>query len=149
MTQTLNVALPTAINPPALYDPTPNSYSHLVIAPPNVRWLFVAGQGGEDEHGSLAPDFAAQLQRCLQNLRIALAAGDATLQQVTKLTVLVVDHDETRLSLISAALRAAWAGSPAPACTLIPVPRLALDGMLIEIDATACIGAGQPTGGAA
>jgi enamine deaminase RidA (YjgF/YER057c/UK114 family) len=34
-------------------------------------------------------------------------------------------------------LRAIWGDHPAPACTLIPVPRLALDGMLFEIEATA------------
>ncbi|MEH6565437.1 MAG: RidA family protein [Halopseudomonas sp.] len=145
MTQTLNSLFSTAINPPALYDPTPNGYSHVVVAPLNARWLFVAGQGGEDQHGSLASGFQPQLQRCLHNLRIALAAGGATLQQVTKLTVLVVDHDEARLSLIASALRDAWADKPAPACTLIPVPRLALDGMLIEIDATACVGPNQTT----
>lgn len=139
MTQVFSNQLPTAINPPGLYDPTANGYSHLVITPSDVRWLFVAGQGGENAQGELAEGFAAQLQCCLQNLRLALAAGGATLQHVARLTVLVVDHDEQRLATISQTLRQAWTGSSTPACTLIPVPRLALDGMLIEIDATACI----------
>jgi enamine deaminase RidA (YjgF/YER057c/UK114 family) len=34
-------------------------------------------------------------------------------------------------------VRSLWPDGAAPACTLIPVPRLALDGMLIEIEATA------------
>ena len=57
--------------------------------------------------------------------------------------MLVVDHSEARLALISAALAKAAQGNPAPACTLIPVPRLALDGMLIEIDAVACLPANE------
>ena len=51
--------------------------------------------------------------------------------------MLIVDHSEERLHIFGAALKAAWDDNPAPACTLIPVPRLALDGMLFEIEATA------------
>ena len=131
----------SAINPAELYDPTPNGYSHVVIAPANARWIFVAGQGGEDASGLLTEGFSAQLQRCLNNLRIALAAAGASLQHVLRLTVLVVDHDQQRLDVIGEALRKAWGDYCTPACTLIPVPRLALDGMLVEIDATACISA--------
>ncbi len=54
-----------AINPPGLYDPTPNGYSHLMLTPTNVRWLFVAGQGAEDVSGRLPDDFADQLTHCL------------------------------------------------------------------------------------
>jgi len=143
MNQPVTSQLPTAINPTGLYDPTANGYSHLMIAPGDSRWLFVAGQGGEDALGELATEFSAQLQRCLQNLRIALVAGGASLQQVVKLTVLVVNHDAQRLKEISDALREAWAGNATPACTLIPVAQLALEGMLIEIDATACVNAAE------
>ena len=73
-----------AINPAELYDPRPNGYSHVVIAPANARWIFVAGQGGEDASGLLAKGFNSQLQRCLSNLRIALAAADASLQHVVR-----------------------------------------------------------------
>lgn len=132
-----------AINPPGLYDPTPNGYSHLMLTPTNVRWLFVAGQGAEEVSGILPDDFADQLTHCLSNLQYALAAGGAHFSQVVKLTVLVVDHSEARLALISAALAKAAGDNPAPACTLIPVPRLALDGMLIEIDAVACLPASE------
>jgi enamine deaminase RidA (YjgF/YER057c/UK114 family) len=128
---------PSFINPPGLYDPGPNGYSHVVVAEAPARWIFVAGQGGEDISGNLSSDFATQVQQALQNLVTALTAADAVLGDVVKLTVLIVDHSEERLGILSRALGAAWSGRPAPACTLIPVPRLALDGMLFEIDATA------------
>jgi len=128
-------------NPSGLYDPQPNGYSHIAVAEGPVRTVFIAGQGGEDAHGVLAAGFAAQVQQALANLQTALAAAGARPGDVAKLTVLIVDHTEERLALFGQALKALWADAPLPACTLIPVPRLALDGMLFEIDATAVLSA--------
>lgn len=125
------------VNPPGLYDPTPNGYSHLALTQGPLRWLLAAGQGGEDASGALPAGFEAQLQQCLNNVQTVLAAGGAGLGDVLRLRVLIVDHDERRLAQLGAALRALWGDAPMPACTLIPVPRLALDGMLVEIEATA------------
>jgi len=125
------------INPATLYDPRPNGYTHVVIAEAPARLVYIAGQGGEDVNGVLSEDFATQVAQALANLRAALQAAGATLAQVAKVTALVVDHDEARLAVFSTALRAAWGDAPPPACTLVPVPRLALDGMLFEIEATA------------
>jgi len=127
------------LNPPGLYDPQPNGYSHLAVVQGAARTVHVAGQGGEDAQGRLAEGFAAQVDQALANLRTALGAAGAELKDVAKLTVLVVDHSEERLRSFGQALMAAWAGAPTPACTLIPVPRLALDGMLFEIDALAYV----------
>lgn len=127
------------INPPGLYDPRPNGYSHVVVAEAPARIIYIAGQGGESIDGVLSESFEAQVQQALANLQTALAAADAKLTDVAKVTALIVDHSEARLAIFSGALRAMWGDHPAPACTLIPVPRLALDGMLFEIEATAVI----------
>jgi len=129
--------LPLFINPPRLYDPRSNGYSHVAVARSPARFIYVAGQGGEDASGALSPDFAAQVAQALCNLRTALAAAGAEPCDVVRLVVLVVDHSEARLAVLSRALTAAWGDEPPPTCTLIPVPRLALDGMLFEIEATA------------
>ncbi|MCU6497907.1 RidA family protein [Rugamonas sp. A1-17] len=123
------------INPTGLYDPRPNGYSHVVVAEAPARIIYIAGQGGEDVNGMLSESFEAQVMQALANLRTALASVDAKLSDVAKVTALIVDHSEARLAIFSSALRAAWGEHPAPACTLIPVPRLALDGMLFEIEA--------------
>jgi len=69
-----------------------------------------------------------------------LAAVGATPEQVVKITVLSVDHDERKQKLISAARNKMWSDDLIkPASTLIPVPRLAGDGMLFEIDAVVAI----------
>jgi enamine deaminase RidA (YjgF/YER057c/UK114 family) len=125
------------INPIGLYDPRPNGYTHVVVAPTPARMIYVAGQGGENAAGELDPDFGAQVGQALRNLQLALTAVDASLAHVVKISVLIVDHSAARLAVLSSALREAWGERPAPACTLIPVARLALDGMLFEIEATA------------
>lgn len=125
------------INPVQLYDPRPNAYTHVVTANTPARIVQIAGQGGEDATGRLATGFAAQVTQALANLEAALAAADAAFSDVVKITVLIVDHDADRLAIFGRALGAAWGVHPPPACTLIPVTRLALDGMLFEIDAMA------------
>ncbi|MDH0340682.1 RidA family protein [Chromobacterium haemolyticum] len=131
-------AIPFSLsNPAGLYDPAPNAYSHLAIVNSGCRMLLVAGQGGENAAGELADGFEAQVRQALANLRTALAAGGTDLAHVAKLTVLIVDHSEARLQAFGALLSAAWGALPTPTYTLIPVPRLALDGMLFEIEATA------------
>ena len=138
-----NPASFTHINPEGLYDPRPNGYSHVVVAPLSGRTVYASGQGGENLAGELSPNFAAQLGQALANMRIALEACGATVHDVVRLTLLVVDHSEARLALWTEAARRVWGDAPTPGCTLIPVPRLALDGMLIEVEATAVVVAGQ------
>jgi len=132
------------VNPAGLYDPSVNGYSHVAIAEDPARLVFVAGQGAEDVHGTLAPDFESQVRQALGNLETALAAAGASFADVAKLTVLVVDHDQAKHAVVAAELARAWAGTPPPACTLVPVPRLALDGMLFEVDATAVLRGARP-----
>lgn len=130
---------PTFINPVGLYDPRPNAYSHVAIADTPARLIYIAGQGGETEDGELSPDFARQVHQALRNLRIALNAAEASVDKVVKLTLLIVDHSQEKLPIVSHQLKEIWGEYPLPACTLIPVTRLALDGMLFEIDATAVV----------
>ncbi|WP_231118269.1 RidA family protein [Lysobacter silvisoli] len=126
-------------NPAGLYDPAPNGYSHLAAVSGAARWLLVAGQGGESADGRLDPDFRAQVRQALANLKTALASAGAGPADVAKLTVLIVDHSLERLQVFGSELALAFGDGPKPACTLIPVPRLALDGMLFEVEAMAAL----------
>ncbi|KWR89593.1 RidA family protein [Cupriavidus sp. IDO] len=129
----------TFINPPGLYDPRPNGYSHVAVAEGPGRIVYIAGQGGEDAAGGLSTDFHRQVSQAMKNLKVALDAAGADVGDVARLTVLVVDHSMDRLKIFGTALREMWGDRPTPACTLIPVPRLALDNMLFEIEATAVL----------
>ena len=132
------------INPAGVYDPAPNGYTHVVVAAQSGRPGYAAGPGGAHRAGERAPDFATQLAQALDNMRRVLEAAGATVHDVARLTLLVVDHSEARLALWTEAAQRVWGDAPTPACTLIPVPRLALDGMLVEVEATAVVTPAQP-----
>lgn len=127
------------INPEGLYDPAPNGYSHIASVVAGSRLVFIAGQGGETEDGKLTPDFRLQVRQALRNLAIAVTVAGARLSDIAKLTVLIVDHSEQRLLVFGEELALALGAGPKPACTLVPVPRLALDGMLFEVEAVAVL----------
>jgi len=124
----------TIINPPMLGDPTPNGYSTAVIVPAGARVAYISGQGGFDGTGGLSPDFATQVTQAYANLGTAIAALGARPDQVARLTVYVVDHDMTKLGVLTQAVTSMF-GSTLPAQTLVPVPRLAVDPMLFEVEA--------------
>lgn len=129
----------TLSNPAGLFDPAPYGFSHVATLAPGARVVVLAGQGGENEAGELPGDFRAQVRQALDNLRTALASADATLEDVAKLTFLIVDHSEERLHILGNELDRAWGETMKPTATLIPVPRLALDGMLFEVEALAVL----------
>lgn len=123
------------INPNELASPSHYGFTNVVIVPANRTMIFIAGQGGRDNQGNLG-DFETQLKQAFNNLRTALAAAGATPEDVVKITVLSVDHDAKKQELISAERNKMWSDELIkPASTLIPVPRLASEGMLFEIDA--------------
>ena len=124
----------TIVNPPTLGDPTPNGYSTAVIVPANARIAYISGQGGQDGTGGLSSDFAAQVEQAYANLGAALEGIGARPDQVAKLTVFVVDHDMSKLAVLTQKVTAMF-GDRLPAQTLVPVPRLAIDPMLFEVEA--------------
>lgn len=124
----------THINPPRLGDPTAHGYSTAVIVPAGARMAYISGQGGHDEMGALSPDFAMQVKQAYANLGTALDALAAKPDQVAKLTVFVVDHDVTKLDVLTRNVREMF-GDTLPAQTLIPVSGLAIDAMLFEVEA--------------
>lgn len=124
----------TIVNPQNLYDPTPNGYSTAVIVPSEGRLAYISGQGGQDSSGALSPDFAVQVEQAYANLRTALDALGARPDQVAKLTIFVVDHDMSKLEVLTSNVKKMF-GAALPAQTLVPVPKLAIDPMLFEVEA--------------
>jgi enamine deaminase RidA (YjgF/YER057c/UK114 family) len=116
------------------YDPTPNGYSTAVIMPREARVAYISGQGGQDSTGALSPDFAVQVEQAYANLRTALEGIGAKPDQVAKLTVFVVDHDMSKLEVLTRNVKKMF-GKALPAQTLVPVPKLAIDPMLFEVEA--------------
>jgi enamine deaminase RidA (YjgF/YER057c/UK114 family) len=126
------------VNPPGLYDPRHNGYSHLALFPKGWRIILPAGQGGETEDQVLSDDFATQLKQAVKNTEIVLAAAGAKISDVAKFTLYVVDHNKEKFRIIRDEFSLVW-GDRKPAWTLAPVPALALEGMLVEIDVMAVV----------
>jgi enamine deaminase RidA (YjgF/YER057c/UK114 family) len=126
------------VNPPGLYDPAPNGYSHLALFPPGWRIILPAGQGGETENEELSDDFATQFKQALANVETVLKAAGAKMSDVAKITLLIVNHNEEKFRVMTEEIERVW-GDNKPANTLIPVPALALNGMLVEIDVIAVV----------
>ena len=104
----LLVMIPTEIfaqtftNPPALFDPIPYGFSHVATVPADRKFVFVAGQGGEeDTTGKLSNDFRRQTQQALRNIETALRSQGLDMKAVVKVTTLVVEHDAEKLRIIT------------------------------------------------
>lgn len=125
-------------NPETLFDPTPFAFAHATSTSDHGRYVFISGQsGGQDLKHSLSKDFRTQVQFALLNLETVLKAYDLKPDDVLKITVLIVDHNQEKLAIWTEEMHKVWKNSKFPASTLIPVPRLALDDMLVEVDAIA------------
>ncbi|MCJ8154697.1 RidA family protein [Chryseobacterium sp. SSA4.19] len=125
-------------NPVGLFDPAPYAFSHSTMASVNGQYVFISGQsGGQGLKHQLSDDFRMQVKAALQNLITVLKTSDLTTDDVLKITILIVDHDQEKLKIWTEEMQKVWKNNQFPASTLIPVPKLALDGMLIEVDAIA------------
>lgn len=129
------------LNPPALAKP--EGFVHVSVAS-GSRLVFLAGQVSQNADGELvgSGDLAAQTTQALLNVGAALDSAGATLDDIAKLTIYVVDWDESKMeALIAGVGRAAeeLGAAPMVPTTLVPVPGLFEEGYLIELDATAVL----------
>ncbi|MGH7319629.1 MAG: RidA family protein [Candidatus Rokuibacteriota bacterium] len=100
--------------------------------------IYVSGQASLDVQGRLVGggDVVAQTRQVLENLKTALAAAGATLDDVVKVTVYLAHcADRPKVNEV----RQAYLGANKPASTLIGISEFAIEGMLVEIDAVAVI----------
>lgn len=122
-----------SINPEALH-PAPG-FSHITIAEPG-RVAYLAGQV------ALAPDFsiiggdslAEQTKAAMRNIETALKEINATWSDVVRRTIYTLQP--TQYETITAAIEEVQQSQEHPAQTIIGVTGLAVDGLLIEIEAT-------------
>jgi enamine deaminase RidA (YjgF/YER057c/UK114 family) len=125
-------------NPVNLHEP--RGYTH-AVAVEGGRTIFIAGQVAFDHDGNLVGpgDLGVQAAKALENLVAALAAAGATPADVVKLNTYVVNYKPADLPIIREARSRIFVDENLPASTLIGVQALALDGLLIESEASAVI----------
>ncbi|MEV6302092.1 RidA family protein [Actinoplanes sp. NPDC051861] len=104
----------------------------------HTRTLFCAGQTATDAAGRPCHegDMGAQLALSLDNLEAVLAGAGMSLADLVRLSVYTVDVDAllAHYGVLAARLGAAGVAPPA---TMLGVTRLAVPGLMVELEATA------------
>ncbi|HZS48464.1 MAG TPA: RidA family protein [Blastocatellia bacterium] len=124
------------INPSTMS--TPPGYTH-VVEVTGGRTIYIAGQVALDKSGTLVGpgDMHVQTRQVFENLKVALAAVNASFDNVVKLNIYTTDIKQL------AALREVRDNyvntKNPPASTAVEVKALARDGFMIEIEAIAAI----------
>ena len=126
------------INPPTLS--TPRGYTHVVTAT-GGKMIFIAGQVAWDAKGEIAGkgDLPAQATQVYENLKSALAAAGATFTDVVKMNTYIVNFKAADLPIIREVRAKYFLQENLPASTLVGVQALAVDGLLIEVEAIAMV----------
>ncbi|WP_337964653.1 RidA family protein [uncultured Flavobacterium sp.] len=125
-------------NPSSLFDPTPYGFSHSSSVSTPGEFVYISGQsGGLGKEHTLSTNFREQTQIALKNIVTVLDSYNLKPENVMKITILIVNHSPEKLKIWEEEISKVWKNKPFPASTLIPVSKLAIDGMLIEVDATA------------
>lgn len=105
------------------------------------EWLFVSGQAALDDQGQLVGegDFQVQAEAAFECLSNVLAAADSGLHDVVKVTLFLTDISYFPQVV---ELRKRFFTKPYPADTIVEVSKLALPGLMFEIEAIAVRGSG-------
>ena len=112
--------------------------SHFTDAVRAGDLLFVSGIVAVDVAGDLVggDDVVAQARRVFESMRAVLAAGGCAFEDVVKVTIFLTDVDDRpKINRV----RQEVFGSTRPASSLVEVPRLAVEGAKIEVEAVAVI----------
>lgn len=112
-------------------------YSHAVKVKAGEQ-IIISGQVAYDAEGKLVGpgDAEAQTRQVLENIKALLEAGGATMDDVVKIGVFLVDINDVPKV---AAVRKEYFKPEYPASTLVQVSRLIREELLVEIEAIAVI----------
>jgi enamine deaminase RidA (YjgF/YER057c/UK114 family) len=120
-------------NPKSVAAPI-GTYSHGIEAPPNARWLHVAGQIGVRPDGSVPATIEEQTEVVWQNILAVLADAGMGIGDVVKITSFLTRFENFPKF---AQVRAKYLGSHRPASTLLVISSLARPEFLVEVEAIA------------
>jgi enamine deaminase RidA (YjgF/YER057c/UK114 family) len=126
------------INPPEISKP--RGYTHVVTAQGGTT-VYVSGQVAFDVNGSMVGigDLRAQAEKASENLVAALKAAGASPADVVKANTYVVNFKQDDLRIIRDVRARVFPADNPPASTLVGVQALAVEGLLIEMEAIAVI----------
>lgn len=126
------------INPKGHLNSIPRGYSHVVKVKNPGTFIYVAGQGPVNEKLELIGlgDIEAQARATFQNIKRNLETAGAGFADVVKMTVYLLDVKNHQWPVRNVRAEFINTENP-PVSTMVQVSRLAIDGMLIEVDVVA------------
>ncbi|EWY81966.1 monoamine oxidase [Fusarium oxysporum NRRL 32931] len=108
-------------------------YAPAVSANSGSQIIHVSGQPGNLRNGHLPSDYESQIHLALLNLRKIIITANASVRDIVKLTVLIVNYNPFRRQHVRHIQT--FLNGHRPAITLIPVTALAVPEWLFEVDA--------------
>jgi enamine deaminase RidA (YjgF/YER057c/UK114 family) len=125
---------PIVFRDPVEIAPPLGAYSHVAVVPAGTELLFLAGQVGMTPDGALCAGAEEQFIQALRNVVAILAAEGCGPGDIVRLTTYLVEP--LAIERVRAA-RIQILGDARPPASLLYVPRLATDDILVEVEATA------------
>jgi enamine deaminase RidA (YjgF/YER057c/UK114 family) len=99
--------------------------------------LFISGQVAFGENGIVGDDLASQLDQAFRNLEAVLHEAGATFDNVVRMTIYVVDYEQSMLEAIRDVRGRYVNMERPPASTLLGVASLFIPGLFVEVEAIA------------
>ncbi|MGO4250095.1 RidA family protein [Paenarthrobacter sp. RAF54_2] len=115
-------------------------YAYAASVPANTRLIFLAGSCPLNEDGSTAGigDYRVQAEKAIENMRLALEAAGAEIEDVVSTRVLVASSQQADLVTAWEVVREAFGSHDVPS-TLMGVTVLGYDNQLVEVEAIAAV----------
>src|SRR5438093_9762602 len=115
-------------------------YAYAATAPADARLIFLAGSCPLHEDGTTAAvgDYRGQAATCIANMKTALGAAGASIEDVVSTRVLVASTQRADLVAAWEVVRDAFCHHDVPS-TLIGVTVLGYDHQLVEVEAIAAV----------
>jgi enamine deaminase RidA (YjgF/YER057c/UK114 family) len=126
------------LNPEGLSKPI--GYTQVVVAQPG-KLVYVSGQVPLNAKGEVVGkgDLRTQMTQVMDNLKTALAAAGATMNDVIKANYYVVNLKPDQVAVIREVRSRYFSAEHPPAGTLVGVTALVQEGYMIEIEAVAAV----------
>ena len=127
------------LNPPTLLQP--RGYTHVVTVDGGGKMVFISGQVAVDKDGKLVGpgDLKTQIRQAASNLKLALEAAGATAADIVKTNTYIVNYKQADYSALREARAEVFPSGEPPASTLVGVTSLAVDGLMVEMEAIAIV----------
>jgi enamine deaminase RidA (YjgF/YER057c/UK114 family) len=133
------------LNPAELPDWSETFSQIVVVRAGSMRIITISGQVAVDADHQITGrgDLAVQAERAFANLATALNAAGAAAEDVVRLGIYIKDYRREQAGIVRDAMRKLFTSCRLPASTWLGVQSLALDDLLIEIEATAVVEDGE------